>query len=314
MSKELDKFKKTYKPLGKQVEDTQQEYKKHCTNREHHKQMLLESAKQIGRDVQEAKNEGATGTSLKDFASDKRVLSTMKTAMTAMAALSKEDARLKNIMKSAAAVQKKVLDLEKNLSNEIKGRKKKKDRKVLARDSKSLPDMEKLLKEVVSSRQAVKDEVIDVEGHAKWTSAEEKKNFDNWVKQEIGRTKSDRKTRDNKETDTQAFNIRNVQKHAAQAKQLVTVARDKCAEAEKHFKNRKPVDADKCIENAHKALAALKKLHVPYQRGMKKMNKYDVMGMKQTKDGKFILGAIEFMENGIVGLTKLIKKTSRATM
>ena len=74
------------------------------------------------------------------------------------------------------------------------------------------------------------------------------------------------------------------------------------------------MDADKCIDNAHKALAALKNLNVPYQRGMKKMNKYDVMGMKQTKDGKFILGAIEFMENGIVGLTKLIKKTSRATM
>jgi hypothetical protein len=28
----------------------------------------------------------------------------------------------------------------------------------------------------------------------------------------------------------------------------------------------------------------------------------------------FILGAIEFIENGIAGLTKLIKKTSRATV
>ncbi|MEX0311861.1 MAG: hypothetical protein AB3N17_16620 [Tateyamaria sp.] len=314
MSKELQKFEKEFAPLEKLAKAIRLEFDKHSTNREHHKQMLVQSAEQIGRDVQKAKDAGAQGTELKHFMKDANVLSTMKTVMNALGQLGKEEQRLSKVEKDAVATKKKLDALQTTIEKEVATREKKKDRKVLAKDSKSLPDMVKLGKKVKSTGIDLDSDVTQIIKMEKWSAAKERKNFDGWAATEIGRTKSDRNTRDTDQTDEQAFNVRNVQKHVGQMKKLVEAAKASCTQAANHYKNKEAAPGGQAIEAAHKALGGLKKLHEPYKRRMDKMNKYDKMGMQQSKDGKFILGAIDAMEKSIDGVTQLLKKTSRLSM
>jgi hypothetical protein len=314
VSKELEKFRKSYQPLKKSADALVLDYTKHCTNREHHKQMLLESAKEVGRAVQAAKDKGAGGKTVRDFASDGDVAAAMKTAQTALGALDKEETRLNKLLKDANGAVSDLTKLHKTVSEEVDARKKKRDRKIASVDSKSLPDMEKLAGEIRGSAQKLRDDLLGMEQIQKWSQAEEKRNFDKWVQEEIGKTKDSRKARDQDETDGRAFDVRIVNRQLGELKQLVTQARDRCAEAEKLFKNNAPVDADGCIREAHAALEGLRKIRAPYERALKKMNKYQLQGMKDSKDGKFVLDAVEKMGTAIEGTSKLIKKTSRATM
>ncbi|MEX0969664.1 MAG: hypothetical protein WD046_04360 [Paracoccaceae bacterium] len=314
MAKEIDKFKKEIDPLMKGADKIVGDYARHQTNREHHKMMLLESAKEIGREVQKSKDNGVAGTELKDFLKEAGVLGVMKTVQNALGALNKEETLLHKMLGDGGKI---VADLEKlgtKLDKEIDDRKKKKDRKLLAVDSKSLPDMEKLSAELWKNRQNLNDEVIMFEKSVPWAAKKERANFDKWVATEIGRTKSDRKGKDQSETDNRALDLRLVKKAVDLTKSNLNDGRTALAQAEKHFKNRELKEADQCIADAMKNLATIKKLHAPYAREVSKINSHDMKTMQGSKDGKYILTSVEQMGTVIEALTKLIKKTARASV
>lgn len=314
MSKELDKFKKSYATLDKKAKAVSQDYAVHTTNREHHKNMLLESAKEIGRAVQKAKSGGAVGTDLKDFLKEKDVIVVMKTVLNANAALSKEEARLKGILKKTSGVVADLKKLDKEIDKEVTKREKKENRKLFAKDSKSLPVMKKLCTTVATEAVDVDSNIIAMENTVKWSAAVDKRNFEKWVKEEISKTKADQKERDNKENDGQAFDMRIVNKATNQVSNLQKVAVESCKSAVKCYKKGDRTGANDGLAKAHDALKAIKKIHVPYERKMKSMNKYDIMGMQQSKDGKKVLASIELMEKSTAQITKMIKTVARTTV
>lgn len=314
MSKDLDKFKRSWAGLKKAGQDLNQEYAAHTTNRKHHSMMLKESAREIGRAAEECKARGVTGTTLKDFLKEKEVLTVMKTVLDAQAALSKEEARLKKITaacnKHIAAIKK--LDAE--IAAEVKSRRKKANRKILARDSKSLPDMEKLNVEVATAAVDMKAEIIDMEAIAKWSAARERKEFETMANQEVAKSKSDKSARDTKETDAQAFDMRNFTKAVAQAQKLDAAGKQSIKQAAGALKSGDREGASDAIGTAQKVLAALKKLRAPYVREMKRMNKWDLRGMQQSKDGQAVLKGTAAMEKIEADLDGMIKKVARATV
>ncbi len=309
MSKELDKFKKTYKPLSKSADSLLADYKSHGTNLQHHRDMLFEAANEIGRVVQTLKDAGKTGTELKDFENEKEMSTVMKTVLDIFAALSKEETRFKTISKDAPKVTDGLKTLRAAIDAEVTSREKKANRKIAAVDSKSLPDMKKLSVEVAAKYQRMKDDVID--DIQDWSKDGMRKLFERTCKTEIAKSKADRNARDTGETDAQAFNIRQVKKHVAEFKSQVDAARDGCATAEKHFKNREVDEGDAAITAARTAYDSLGKILEPYRRRISGLNKYDLQIMKDNKDGKWVLENVEAMERAVEGVSKLIKKTSR---
>lgn len=314
MAKEIDKFNKEAAPLIKAASKIGTDYTRQTTNAQHHRDMLWEAAAEIGREVQKCKDSGVVGTALKDFLKEPGVLNVMKAVQTTLGATAKEESILTQIKASSDSTLDALDKLGAKLGKEIDDRKKKKDRKILAVDSKSLPDMEKLLSDIGSARTALFDNVItDIKG-TKWSLASVRKSFDNQVAKEIAKTKSDRKAGDQAANDNRALDLRLVKKAYDSTLKNLSEARDSLTQAEKHFKNRQLTEADGCIADAMQNLATMKKAHAPYAREIGKTNAHDLKTMQGSKDGKYILTSVDQMGKAIEGLAKLIKKTARASV
>jgi len=314
MAKDIDKFNKEATPLIKTISKLGTDYTRQTTNAQHHRDMLWEAAAEIGREVQKCKDNGVVGTALKDFLKEPGVLAVMKEVQTMLGATGKEESVLTKIKADSDKTLTDIDKLREKLSKEIDDRKKKKDRKLLAVDSKSLPDMEKLLTSLNAARTNLFDNVItDIKG-IKWSLAGVRKSFDNQVAKEIAKTKADRKAGDQAATDNRALDLRLVKKAYDTTVKNLTAARDSLAQAEKHFKNKELKEADSCISDAMKNLADMKKAHAPYAREIAKTNAHDLKTMQGSKDGKYILTSVEQMGKAVDGLTKLIKKTARASI
>lgn len=312
MAKEIDKFKKDSAPLLKIADKLVTDYLRHGTNRQHHKDMLLESAKEIGREVQISKDKGVAGADLKAFMKEPGVLGVMKTVLDAFSALSKEEAGLKTMTKDATGTLAKSDKLIADMKKEIDKRNDKKNRKLFAKDSKSLPEMEKLHKSLCAARQRLFDEVTTDIQAVKWNVTGERKNFDKWVSAEIGRTKDDRNKIDQKEADTQGMDMRNVVKSVGQVKKLVAAGNNSLKDAIKNVKTGLKGEAEVSLKKAKAALAAIEKTHAPYKREIDSKNKYSILAMKDSKDGKFILSSVDNMADVKEKLEDAIKKVSAA--
>ncbi|UPH69902.1 hypothetical protein LGT41_0008705 [Abyssibius alkaniclasticus] len=314
MAKEIDKFNKDAAPLLKAATKIATDYTRQTTNAQHHRDMLWEAAAEIGREVQKSKDNGVVGTDLKDFLKEAGVLSVMKAVQTTLGATAKEESVLTKIKSDSESTLADIDKLVAKIGKEIDDRKKKKDRKLLAVDSKSLPEMEKLLASLQKARTALFDNVItDIKG-TKWSLASVRRSFDTQVAKEISKTKADRKAGDQAANDNRALDLRLVKKAYDITVKNLTEARDSLAKAEKHFKNRQLTEADSCISDAMANLTNMKKAHAPYAREIGKTNAHDLKTMQGSKDGKYILTSVEQMGKAIEGLTKLIKKTARASV
>ena len=312
MSKDLDRYKKQFAALSKTAAKAQLDFSKHCTNREHHKGILLEAAKQMGRDVQDAKDEGMSGKVAPDFIKHKGVANTMKTALVAIKASVKEEANMNAILKTAEGAIKDLKSLYDEVTEEVTARDKKANRKLLPISSSSLAEMKKLPAKIKSTYVDLDSETVSLQKMEKWSAARQKKDFENWTDAEIARTKSDRKERDTDETDAQGFDMRIVNKKVSETKKLVTLAKAQCDAALSAYKGGKPADGEKPLATAQQAHAALKKIHEPYARRLKKMNAHDRKGLGFTKDGKTLLASVELMEKSIAAVGTMVKKTARS--
>lgn len=314
MSKELDKFKKSAKPLLKNVGEIIDEFASHGTNREHHKQILLECAKEIGRRAAELKKAGQSGTTIDDFIKDGEIKQVAKTSNSAIDSLFKENDRLKKILAKAKDTNTKLSALKDEVKKEIASRKKKKDRKLLAVDSKSLPEMEALCATIVEKFQDVRDEVIMMAKNDAWTPRTETKNFDNWTKQEIAKSGAARENRDNVELGARGFDVRVIKNKAATCKKLFSVLKTACADGLKALKSGDSGGLRKKDTEARKCLSEMKKILKPYDAKFASMGQGAMAGLKQSKDGKLVLSAVEEMRKQTNEGETLIRKVARVTV
>jgi len=313
MSKEFEKFQKTYKPLAKSTSDIMSRYASHCTNRSHLQAMLRETSKEIGRCVQGAKDNGLDGANIAAFVSDKDVKSALSAGETFLVDLGREEATFKKIMSDVKTTSAKLTTLASDMTKEIATRKKKADRKIAKKTSDSLPDMEKLLVEVKADFQKMKDDIVGMEA-TPFTAKAVSKKYDVWITEEVKQTKADRKSRDDRETDRQAFDMRQVKKHQGNFVKAVNGVKAQLAGAEKCY-NAKDFDgAEKCFENSQSLLKAMAKIYEPYAREIKKKSRGQITNMKNDKDGKAILAFIDTMEKTLPAVQKLIKSRMRASI
>ena len=313
MSKELEKFQRAYKPLGKTADDVIDRYKSHCTNRAHLQSMLVETSKEIGRCVQAAKDKGLAGANIGAFVNDADVKSALSTGEGFLADLDREEVKFKKILTDVKSTSTKLDALGSDIAKEVAKRKKKSDRKVAKVGSDSLPEMEKLLKQVKSDVQNMKDEITTME-NPPFTAKSVSKKYNGWIDTEVKKTKSDRKARDEGETDKQSFDMRLVKKHQANFVKAVNGVKAQLAGAEKCYNAKDIAGAEKCFETAQSLLKAMAKIYDPYAREMKRKGRGQKVAMQHDKDGKAILAFIDTMEKTLPAVQKLIKSRMRASI
>jgi hypothetical protein len=191
------------------------------------------------------------------------------------------------------------------LDKEVTERTKKKDRKILAVDSKSLPDLEKLLKEAKAKWMDLRDHVIDDAGFLITKGL-----FDGFVASAVKETKESRIKRDTEAEGDQALNMRVFNHRSAEAIGAYKAIVESCSHAVTLLRESKAEDAKNAVADAKKSLKTLLEVDKFYSDIIKRKNKYDVEAMKQNKDGQTILKTLEIIAKNAQDATKLVKAAS----
>ncbi len=261
MAKKLEACQAEFKKLQKDAEDAQHFETKYATFTEKSGALTAESVRQIGRRVQVLKDGGAKGTSLSDFANDGEV----KTCVKLVDDITVREAELLREYQGALGDYKKAFDgcaaLRKELETEIATRKTKKVAFVKI-DSKSLPDLEKLLK------------TIDGEDLAndRWHETTQpdkpgrfRRQFDKEIVTELAKTKEAKASGEQAELDAQGLNERVLTGNFNKAQTLFTVVTTGC----------KATDEAVAAKDAAKARAALAKVMPAFKDLEAMATKYD---------------------------------------
>lgn len=302
MAKELEKFQKEAAALDKQADQCLETVKKTSTNLNHFMEMFQQGCMQVGETVQKLKSQGKTGSKYDDFKNEQEV----KTVVQAMEDIRKNYTRNHKEFEDAKAKAAKVVDeyakLQKTIEGEISSRKKKKDRKILAVDSKSLPEMEKLVESVKKKRLHVRDEAAQAVGFDK-PDAIWKRTLKN-IDFEVGRTKDDRDAQLQAELDRRGLDIRVAQRNLGVAGKLANEIQTACDATQGK-------DADKAkalLTLATKKLKELKALDDQYKRAIGGVEQSAREAM-QTKDGKFLISLRNSISKLYSDAENLIKAT-----
>jgi hypothetical protein len=148
MAKDFEKFKAEWAVVQKEVTQALEDIKANAQLVGQTTGIITEGTKEIGKRVQELKDGGRTGDDIKDFIDDGEVKEMMKGVTDFLLSLEKELKRVDTLHTGPWTKTKdKFWKLHKELTAEIKTRKKAVSTKV-GLGNKSLPNMEKLLKEI----------------------------------------------------------------------------------------------------------------------------------------------------------------------
>lgn len=160
MAKELDKHKKEWAKLQKDIGDACEEIKQYEASLGQTTGVRDEGCSQLGLEIQRCKDSGMKGKTVEDFESDKEVKACLKSINEFQVQIEKEINRIGPLgTKTIPALNKRYWELSSALSDEVDKRDAKKNRKVASIDSKSLPEMKKLsdeLSKYKDSRQFLK--------------------------------------------------------------------------------------------------------------------------------------------------------------
>lgn len=149
MAKEFDKLKKEWSKVEKDLTNCRQEVWKYEQKLGQTTGVRNEGCLQLGLEIQRCKDDGMKGKTVYDFDSDKDVKVCLKEIDNYQTQIGKEIERIAAVKsKSIEPAIKSFWALKQKLKDEIDKRDKKKNRKVAAVDSASLPDMKKLLTEM----------------------------------------------------------------------------------------------------------------------------------------------------------------------
>lgn len=282
------------------------------TNAQAHRDMLWEAGAEIGRAVEKCREQGIEGKTLKDFIKQPNVAAANKTAETAMAAMVKEADIIIAARASAKTLIAKRTALVDTIQKEVDSRTKKKDRKVLAVDSKSLPLMEDLIKDLNKQADSFLENTVKKPLRITFAADKEQKIFDDLIERELSKSKDVRAEEDQDALDSQGFDVRLIKRNHDKVMSNLKAGRESLTKAIAHQKAKEAKEANANIAAAMENQKVMDKLHAPYAKVMASKGKDDLNKMSNSKDGKYAIEAIEHMGKAVEGLNGLIKKTLRA--
>jgi uncharacterized protein with GYD domain len=160
------------------------------TGRGHLDNLLGEYAKEIGRRVRELREKGTAGTTINDFKTDAEVKKLLASADTFLAQIEALNKQVKGLETGAwHQLDVKYQTLQKDLTAEIAARKKQVSTK-LGTGNKSLPDMEKLLKDSTPlAKRIVNLAQYSVKSKTLMDVSVNKRRFDFNLAEEMGKSK-----------------------------------------------------------------------------------------------------------------------------
>lgn len=287
MAKELDKLTKEFAPLKKSATTLIDGMAPIGTNFGHFLSMGGEMKDEVTRRVGELRKAGRTGTKLEDFDDDKElkaVLSEVENMKKQMALLVKRSDQALSDGKALAGELKK---LKTTLDKTIAERKKKKDRAFLAVDSASLPDLEKLCEQVGQCMTDLDDEVVNFLTSTPYTY--DPKSTDKLLQAAVNASASVRAELDEKAMAARGLDLRLLGKNLPLAKKYLKEVNAQLEEAARLYKAGARDKARDRIADATEARTSLQTIADKYALAVKGFNKYDLLAMEQSKDGRQVL-------------------------
>lgn len=217
MAKDYDKFKSEWAVVKKEITKGLEDIKKNAQHVAQTSGVITEGTKELGRRVQELKDQGRQGDELKDFLDDREVKQMSDSINQFLLSLDSELKRVDTLHKGSWVKTKdKFWKLRKELEAEIKTRKKSLSTK-LGTGNKSLPNMEALLKEI----DKVKDrDFTTFDAFTPETIAQHRKETGFKIQDEIRKAKNVRLSEYQKMMMEQGLNTRNIQQSFVKAKSL----------------------------------------------------------------------------------------------
>lgn len=285
MAKELDKFKKEFAGIKKDVATANAEINKNAQALGQTVQVRDEGCLQLGMEIQRCKDDGMKGKTVYDFGSDKEVKACLTSLNNFQKQIEKEIIRITGLhSKSFADIKKRFIKLKADLQAECDKRDAKKNRKVLAIDSKSLPDLQKLLTEVKKYTDSREYSIFDV--FVPETVKEHDKALAAKLTDAVKQTKDVKLTKFQEQMAGQALNERVMGKKLQQAMKIYKVCIGHCMVAQEAIKTRqnKPLMENKVL--AAQQFKMLQEIIAPYQLAQKDdWLKSKIRGNKKAEAG-----------------------------
>lgn len=290
MAKELEKARKDYAPLEKLSGALTDELGRIKNNADHMAKMAFEAFDEISRRVQELKDGGQNGTNIDDFKNDGEIKKILAELDGYKSKTDEMRVRWAKMLPEGQALLKSLNELDDRITEETDTRTKKKDRSFVPIDSKSLPDLVKLGKEVNKTWMHVRDEIV---GELKLDFRVSSKLFTSEVDRAVKETKQSRQTDDRKAVLGQALNIRLLNGRVNKARAGFKEITECCTRAIKALAASDGDTAKQEVGKARETFKEIAELHKTYAEALGDLNTYDRQTMEQSKDGKIILDLIE---------------------
>lgn len=298
MAKEIEKFKAEWVVVKKEVTQGLEDIKANAQLVGQTTGIITEGTKEIGKRVQELKDAGRTGDDIKDFIDDPEVKTMMKGVTDFLLSLEKELKRVDTLHGGAwTKTKEKFWKLHKELDAEIKTRKKKVSTK-LGVGNKSLPDMEKLLKEINKFKDK---EFTTFDVFVPEEIAQHRKEVNFKLQDEIRKAKDVRLTEYQAMMMEQGLNTRHLKTNFGKAKKIFEAINQLYQTAEDAQRDRKATDLSDAQKEADKLYLQLAEMVDPYEKAPQ--DQWISAMIKKSKDRSTI-------ENGIKAFSDMKGKSA----
>ena len=305
MAKQYEEFVKSFKQIQPRIDNVAAEIKKNANLVAQTSGIIQEGVKELGLRIQELKDSGQTGTSIKDFEGDPTVKKMLQSIDGFMGSLDKELKRISAVHDGESYKARTAFwDLKKSLAAEIAQRKKAVSTKVGV-GNKSLPDMEKLLKEMDKYKDAAP--FVNVEVFTPEDIEQHRKELKFKIEDEIKSAKDVKLSAEQKMLDEQALNLRNLVHNVSRAKLLCEAILKLCGAAEKAIEERNQKALMTAKAELPKPLKELGELASIGERALK--DSWIKSQIEKSKDKSKILEGIKaiagYKQNASAAVTKI---------
>ena len=291
MAKDLAKAQKEFSALQKVASDLTELLGSLSTNRQHFEGMVYEASEDITRRVGELRKEGTEAKTLKDCSGDNQIKAILGEVENIKKKLTDVEAGFADITLRGNKVREQLIALQDEVQKEVDDRTKKKDRKVLAIDSKSLPGLEKLAKEIGETGTALQENVLLLIKAERYKAKLDK--IDLQMETAVNKAPEEQGKRDEESMAKRGLDMRLVAKNTKEAQAKRNESKKNLGECLKFLKAGDKARAKDALDLASAARGELQAIAEQYATALKGINKYDMQTMKDSKDGKAILTAID---------------------
>lgn len=285
MAKTFDKLKKEYEVLITKIGAISTLYSGASTSRSQLQGQAFDAAAEAGKEAAKLRAAGHQGKTLADFKSEKAVADMFKYASDSQKAVSKQVDKVVKALPQFRKLDARFAEMKKELSDDIKKREKKANRKLLKISSESLPDLKKLLARMGKDETKMLDDLRENLDDAQAELSEPFiDRFEMLFLEQLGKTKAQRE-----ETElfgkalTNAVNHRTQLMYQRQARALHSEVKKFCSEALQAAKDGNSPKAS--LDEAAKRYKAMHKIAKMQTKSREVLVKH-VKEAKRRKDAK----------------------------